>query len=187
MRRELCICSLMEPVTLATKVVFIITKREFKVPTNTGRLAAKLLFNSVVLIHGDCDQPYDLNKHISADGNNFLLYPDAEAISLDAAFSAKLSGPCTLIVPDGNWRQTSKMRRRNPILAAMPIVKVPEGNASNYLVRKESKSGGLATIEAVARSLGAIESETAQNKLEFVFHEMVSRTLSSRGTGKIEI
>jgi DTW domain-containing protein YfiP len=86
-------------------------------------------------------------------------------------------------VPDGNWRQTSKMRRRDPIMADLPCVRLPPGPPSAYRVRKETKAEGLATIEAIARTLGILEGPTVQKALEDLLDLMVTRTLASRGIG----
>ena len=181
MRRELCLCPLIPKLNLATKLVIIISKRELRVPTNTGRLAALALCNSVVLRHGDSDHPYEVRQHLTPNVPSLLLYPTPDAQVLSPEFVRSLGGSCNLIVPDGNWRQTVKMRRRDPHLAMLPVVTLPPGAPSGYLVRQETKAAGLATIEAIARALGFLEGPHIQLELEQLFHTMVSRTLASRG------
>ena len=181
MRFELCICAEIPSLQLATKVVVVVSKREVKIPTNTGRLATQALQNSALLVRGDQDQPYDLTEHLVEGGSHLLLYPSDDAQELTAEFAATLTRPCTLVVPDGNWRQTSKMRRRDPGMANLQVVKIAPGRMTEYKVRKESKAEGLATIEAIARALGVLEGEGAQASLEAVLATMVSRTLASRG------
>ncbi len=185
MKQDLCICSLIPVLDLKTKLVMIVGKRESKVPTNTGRLAALALTNSVTLIRGDQDQPYDLSEHLPEGHFHMLLYPSPEAIVLTPEFMAGIDRPCTLVVPDGNWRQANKMRRRDPVMEALPIVKINPGTPTQYRVRKESQAEGLATIEAIARAFGVIEGVDVQQKLEALFDVMVTRTLASRGV-KIE-
>ena len=123
MRRELCLCADMPSLTLATKLVLIAARRELQVPTNTGRLAAQALTNSVMLTRGDRDEPCDLAPHLPADGRILLLYPAEDSIELTPAM--RDGGPYTLVVPDGNWRQTSKMRRREPLLTNVQTVTLP--------------------------------------------------------------
>ncbi len=179
MRNELCLCASIPHLALKTKLLLVVSKREIKVPTNTGRLAAQALNNSVVLIHGDQDRPYKLVDHLDPTGRNLLLYPhdDAEELSVEMLGSE----PWTLVVPDGNWRQTFKMRHRDPSMAALRTVKIPPGAPSQYRVRKETKPEGLATIEAIARALGIMENKAVQAELEQLMHIMVTRTLLSRG------
>lgn len=183
MRNELCICDFIPRLVTKTKVVLVIGKREIKVPTNTGRLAAQALENSVILIRGDQDRPYDLKEHLNPNGRNLLLYPhdDAEELTPKMFEKNETSEPWTLVVPDGNWRQTFKMRHRDPAMASLRTVKIPQGLPSVYRVRKETKPEGLATIEAIARALGIIEGKEIQTALEDLMNIMVTRTLSSRG------
>lgn len=182
MRPEICICNLIPSLTLGTRVVLVISHREVNAPTNTGRLAGLSLTNSAVLVRGDLERPYDLRDHLMPDRPSLLLYPDPEAEILSPELMSRFNGPVNLVVPDGNWRQATKMRRRDPHMAALPIVKIPPGRATEYLVRREPKEEGMATIEAIARALGIMEGAEVQMALEGVFKAMVHRTLSSRGT-----
>lgn len=182
MRRELCLCADIPSLTLATKLVLIAARRELQVPTNTGRLAAQALTNSVMLTRGDRDEPCDLAPHLPTDGRVLLLYPAEDSIELTPAM--RDGGPYTLVVPDGNWRQTSKMRRREPLLTHVQTVTLSAGDPSAYHVRRETKAQGLATIEAIARALGVLEGDAVRVSLEAVFALMVERTMASRGHNK---
>lgn len=180
MRRENCLCAEIPVIALATKIVLVVSKREIIVPTNTGRLACQALKNSAVLIRGDLDRPYDLNEHLQS-GENLVLYPSDDAQILTSELVATFKRPLTLVVPDGNWRQTYKMRKRDPVMARLIPVKVSLGRPSEYRVRNESKAEGLATIEAIARALGVLEHADVQTQLETLMGIMVTRTLQSRG------
>ncbi len=180
MREELCLCAAIPTLQIDTKLIIVMSKRELKVPTNTGRLASLALPNSVILTRGDQDHPYDLRDHLPTDRPGLLLYPADNAPLLTSEF-VQSQGPFHLVVPDGNWRQTSKMRHRDPVMAALPTVRLAPGAASAYRVRKESKAEGLATIEAIARALGVMEGLAVQKALEDLLQLMVSRTMFSRG------
>jgi DTW domain-containing protein YfiP len=189
MREDLCLCALIPRLELATRVIVIATKREIIVPTNTGRLAAQALTNSAILVRGVQDAPIDLQgsllpgrPSLLPGRPSLLLYPAAEAEELTADFLNRHPGPHNLIVPDGNWRQTTKMRRRDPFLATLPMVKLPPGPPSTYRVRKETKAEGLATLEAIARALGVMEGAEVQKSLELIMQAMVLRVLQSRGS-----
>jgi DTW domain-containing protein YfiP len=66
-------------------------------------------------------------------------------------------------------------------MAGLPKLRLPAGAPSNYRVRKETKAEGLATIEAISRALGIIESPTIQMQLDALLKVMSDRTLKSRG------
>ena len=90
--------------------------------------------------------------------------------------------PITLIVPDGTWRQASKVRSRMAGLLEVPLVTLPPGPPTQYRLRAEPHEGGLATMEAIARAFGILEGEGVQGELERLFRIMVERALWARGT-----
>lgn len=163
-------------------MVVIAYKRELLAPSNTGRLATLALSNSVLLAHGDHDQPYDLREHLLPEHPSIVLFPAKGAEVFSPASLSLLKKPFNLVVPDGNWRQTSKMIRRDPTMAALPRMTLPVGLPSAYRIRTERKPEGLATIEAIARALGYIEGSAVQAALEQLLAVKVTRTLQSRGT-----
>ena len=181
MKHDLCLCAVIPTIHMSTKLIVIVGKRESTVPTNTGRLAALAIPECVTLIRGDPDRPYDLAEHLPEGNHHMLLYPSPDAEVLTPEYVETIKRPMTLVVPDGNWRQANKMRRRDPVMLGLPVVKIPPGTATQYKVRKESQAEGLATIEAIARALGVIESKQVQEQLETLFTVMVTRILASRG------
>ncbi len=187
MRVGLCLCALIPTLVISTKVIVVIAHREILVPTNTGRLAAQALPNSAILIHG-ANGPdaaaCDLMPHLRPGRQALLLYPGDDAELLTPDVVQRFGGMVDLVVPDGNWRKTSKMRRRIPGMLGLPTVRLAPGGPSAYRVRKETKAEGLATIEAIARALGVIEGDAGpavQAALEQLMATMVERTMTSRG------
>jgi hypothetical protein len=58
---------------------------------------------------------------------------------------------------------------------------LPLEEPSVYRLRSEAHATGLATLEAIARAMGALEGPAVRQALERVLHAMVERTLWSRG------
>ena len=179
----LCVCDLVPRPRLETRtrLVLVIHRYEDRKPTNTGRLAAACLANSEVIVRGHEWHPTPPFA-CDPDTQPLLLFPHEGAVPLTEA--AIPSRPATLIVPDGNWRQASKVRQRVPGLRDVPCVSLPVGAPSDYRLRTEAHEGGLATIEAIARALALLEGSdgpSVRASLEFVFRAMVDRTLWSRG------
>ena len=152
--------------------------------TNTARLAAKALLNSELRIRGKRGECFSADG-ISREGRtSLLLYPSSHALELTAEVGQAIAGPVDLIVPDGSWSQTRKFVRREAALAGIRHVKLPKGPPSEYRLRLQPQEEGLCTLEAIARSLGILESEAVQQQLEALLRVMVERTLWSRGTIK---
>jgi DTW domain-containing protein YfiP len=108
-----------------------------------------------------------------------LLFPHEGARDLRELAASK--EPIALIVPDGTWRQASKVRQRVRGLDAVPCVTLPPGPPSRYRLRFESHDDGLATIEAIARAFGILEGREVEEALLRVFDAMIERTLWARG------
>ncbi len=181
MRRSLCICGEIRKLDVRSQLCVVMHRDEAIKTTNTGSLAARCLSGSSVMVHGKRGQTLDVPDLTGRRG--LLLFPSVEATPLDSATHAPhLTGtPVTLFVPDGTWRQATKMRRRVPWLRDMEPVSLPQGPETAYHLRRETKDGGLATAEAIARAFGVLEGPEVQTELERVFRVMVERTLFSRG------
>jgi DTW domain-containing protein YfiP len=182
MHGSLCICATIPRIETRTRVVLVIHRYEDRKPTNTGRLAVACLANSEVVVRGHAGLP-SAPIPVSPDAQPVLLFPHPDAISIDRF--AQPSAPVTLIVPDGSWRQASKVRARVPGLRDVPCVTLPRGAPSTYRLRVDAHEHGLATIEAIARALRILEGaggDGVQGALDRVFHTMVERTLWARGS-----
>lgn len=186
MRKVLCFCDLIPHMDLATRLVVIMHHRETKLTSNTGQLATLTLRNSELRVRGKPGQPF-VSEGLQSEGRTILLlYPSDDAQVLTPELVASLPRPITLVAPDGNWRQASKVGNREPALKHALRVKLAPGAPSTYRLRTEPHSHGLATLEAIARALGVIESPEVQQKLEYIFRIMVERTLWGRGLLKTE-
>ena len=155
--------------------------REARLTTNTARLAQLMLPKCEIHLRGLAHQKVDTSSLDSSSQELLLLYPSDDAQELNADFAASLQKPVTLIVPDGSWRQASKVASRELAGVTCKQVTLPRGPESKYRLRSEPKPGGLATFEAIARAIGLIESPPAQIQMEALFQLMVDRTLASRG------
>jgi DTW domain-containing protein len=175
---SLCLCDQLVRLSTRTRLILVIHRVEQRKPTNTGLLAAHCLQNSEVWLRGCADQTANCG---TPDPRTLplYLYPGEGAVPITEFANAPQ--PVTLYVPDGNWRQAAKVRRRVPDLAQVKMVSLPQGPASEYRLRHEEREGGLATMEAIARALGVLEGQAIQVALERVFRIMVGRTLWSRG------
>ncbi len=179
MHTTLCICSLLPALATRTRLALLVHHREVTKPTNTGQLAARCVARSTVTVIGARDQPTVLPV-VEPHEQALLLYPADDAVSI--AEYATSEKPVVLFVPDGSWRQAHKMRRRQPGLATLPCVTLPDQVPTDYRLRSEPLEGGLATLEAIARALRILEGDAGvETALLAVFKIIVDRTLGLRG------
>lgn len=178
MHASLCICALIPRIETRTRLVLVIHRLEDRKPTNTGRLATECLPNSEVIVRG-CESSPNVLPTWDETTQPLFLYPADDALPL-ARFAAS-ERAITLVVPDGTWRQAAKVRNRVASLRDVPCVSLGPDAPTTYRLRTETRSEGLATIEAIARAFGILEGEHVRSALEQVFRAMVERTLWSRG------
>lgn len=182
MHLERCVCAAIPSLTLRTRLVLLLHFEEAKKPTNTGRLAALAVTDSEVHIRGARDVPLDLASLADPSRRAVVLTPSDDAVPLDAAFLAKDPRPITLVVPDGSWRQASKMPRREPALRRLERVRLVAVPQPPSTTRREPREDGLSTLAAIAHALTAIEDGGAA--LLALDRLVTERTLESRGLRK---
>jgi DTW domain-containing protein YfiP len=163
-------------------VSLIVHAKELKRTTNTGSLAMKALENSETFIRGATKEPLDLSALLDPFYRPVLFYPAKDAVSLDSDFVAQSSLPIHLIVPDGNWRQASKVNSRHPELANLPRVMIKSKNTERQHLRAENTPEGMATLQAIAFALGITEGDFVKNQLLALYRLKLERTLIGRGS-----
>jgi DTW domain-containing protein YfiP len=185
MRKELCLCEIaaacQASLAIQTQTTIIMHHRERYLTTNTARLATLCIPNCEVFLRGLQNETLQLSELIADDKQPLFLYPSEDAQVLSRDYLKQFNKPIQLIVPDGSWRQASKVATRESALKDIPRIVLPVGENSEYRLRREPKENGLATFEAIARALGIIEGKSVHDNLIKVFQVMVQRTLESRG------
>lgn len=177
-----CICDLVPRLTLPVHLTLVMHQREWTKTTNTGHLAVRALTNSRFVLWGgeDNQAPPSAESIIAPGTTGYVLAPSGQALTPERIAIMRQT-PMTLVATDGSWRQATKMLRRIPVIAGLTRIALPAGPASSYQLRTEPHPEGLATFEAIARALGLLTSDDVRVALERPFHEMVRRTLITRG------
>lgn len=184
LNQTLCICALIPRLELKTRVCLVVHAKELKRTTNTGRLALHALTNSEMRVRGATHEAVDLSDLLNPDYHPVLFYPSDEAIELDADLVEQITKPILLIVPDGNWRQASKVHYRHQELKGVPRVKISSPNIAKQHLRAESTENGMSTLQAVAMAITVIEGSQVGGQLEALYQAKLSATLVGRGHAK---
>ncbi len=180
LHRARCICEFIPSLNLRTKVSLIIHYKELRRTTNTGALAARALVNSQIFIRGKTKETLDLSSQLDPSYRSLLFYPCKEAIELTESLVKQSPLPIQLLVPDGNWRQASKVHYRHPELKHLPRVMIKTPNHETRHLRSETTAEGMATLQAIAHALGVIEGSAIKNELLKLYKLKLERTLQGR-------
>jgi DTW domain-containing protein YfiP len=171
--KRVCWCDAVVPIESRTHVVFVQHPREAKVPISTCRMAHLSLPNS------------ELHVELKAEGNarlealckepsTALLFPSDEATDVRDLRER----PKTLFVIDGTWSCAKKVVERSPLLASLPRLSLTPEKPGAYRIRKEPAEHCLATIEAAAYVLEALEDAPGRFRgILKAFDTMVERQL----------
>lgn len=187
MRSELCVCAEIPRIETKVRLVLLAHFHELKSTTNTGRLASYAFPDSEIRVRGLPDAPMKTAGIVPEGSKGLLLYPSEDAIELSAEFVKSLGGaPITLVVPEGSWRQASKVVKREPGLASLPRIKLPVAKPSEYQLRTAPNEQALCTLEAVALAMRFLDGPEAEARLTRLFQLVVARTMWSRGLLPLE-
>ncbi|MDC0685475.1 tRNA-uridine aminocarboxypropyltransferase [Sorangium atrum] len=176
--RPVCYCALLPSLPTRTRVVLLQHPRERKVGIGTALMTHLALPNSE-LHEGVVFEEDARIAALASDPTTAVLYPGGDA---PAAGGAPVR---SLIVVDGTWWQARKMLALNPRLAAVRRIGVTPRAPGNYRIRKEPRPECLATVEAVASALGALEGEPARfDEMLRAFTFMVDRQIEHQARSK---
>lgn len=186
LRREICVCTIMPTVQTQTEVLILRHVQEARRPSNTGRLVALAMPNSRILTCGGGDRlglsPID-EKSLRSP-RTWLLWPDGTGGRLEMM---DIDPPDRIVVLDATWRQARRFYSRLPVLRSMPLLALPAPDLNRNRLRRQHRSDGMSTIEAVAAAITRLEGAEVAQPLERLFDEVVRRTLTWRWKGKSQV
>lgn len=169
-----CLCALIPSLGSATRVLILQHPSEVAHALNTARLAALGLRNAELQVG---EVFHDLAQWLAVPGYRpALLFPGEGAQAAEESCE-----PTLLVVLDGTWRKARKLLHLNPLLGTLPRVTLSDGHVSRYRLRKAPGPGALATVEAIALALEALEGEDFSALLT-PFEAMIERQIEAMGT-----
>jgi DTW domain-containing protein YfiP len=153
----------------------VVHASEWRRVGNTGHLIRLAVDGAEICVHGRRHRTISDELTPSAASPKLVLYPGRGAAALTAEYIAELPRPITLLVPDGNWNQTSRMLTRLPLLRRARPVRLAGPSLDLPCVRRNHGGDRRSTFEAIAQALGIIEGIDIERKLLDFFRRVLSR------------
>lgn len=177
----LCVCAHAPRVTTRTPLLLVAHVHDLGRTSNTARLLALAVRNATVLRHGTYPAPADPAAYVPAGATPVVLFPGHGAKPLTPELVAGLPSPPALVVPDGNWKQASRMVKRLPLLAGAVKVTLPERHLTGPALRRNQAGHHMSTFEAVAQALAVLEGDATAGPLLDFYRRVTDRMLMVRG------
>lgn len=185
LNNNLCLCTWIHPIDIKIKISLIVHIRELTLTSNTAQFVEKLLpQNAEIFIRGKQHEVFDATPIIEKPGRALFLYPHEDAVVLNEDFKKEYPGPYHLIVPDGNWHQARRVRKREEKLKDIMAVTLPNEFKTEYKLRLAPQDNYLSTFEAVAHALGILESKDIEDHMMKFFRLWVAQTIFNRTKDK---
>lgn len=171
-----CLCASVPVVHTATFFEVVRHVREEGKASNSARLAAMALPTLTLHAYGAPGPRFDPAPLLGP--GTALLFPleqDGTSVAADPALVRRL------VVLDGTWAQARRMARRMPLIQALPRLALDPGSTTRARMRTPPHDGGMATLEAIAAAVAALEGQALAHPLEALFDRLVARSLALRG------
>lgn len=177
----LCVCAHAPRVAARTPLLVVVHVSDVGRTSNTARLLALAVRDATLVCHGVFPAPADPAAHLPAGATPVVLFPGHGAEPLTPELVAALPSPPALVVPDGNWRQASRMVKRLPLLAGAAKVALPARAFAGPALRRNGPGHHMSTYEAVTQALAVLEGEAVAGPLLDFYRRATDRMLFDRG------
>lgn len=179
---RLCVCQDVKIVESKHRMLLIMYRGEAIKPSNTGRLIAEVLPNTLAFQWSRTAENTQLIEAIE-DKNykSYLVFPALYAnnallnaqqgtvgtIKRDVVtqFAENDKQPKQFILLDGTWSEAKKMFRKSPYLNHLPLLSFDDLNLTDYLLRDASREEQHGTASAAMAALHTAGDEEASEAL----------------------
>jgi len=160
--KEICLCPVLPPLRIATKIVLLMHPMEWRrEKCTTGRITCLNLAESEI-IPGLAFDKNPRYRALADDPANFpmLLYPGAGATNLsEGGFPSGLLEGRRLVVflIDATWACARVVARESPGLMGLPRLMFTPREKSRWVIKKQPAPWCLSTLEAAHELLLALD------------------------------
>lgn len=146
---KLCLCSTITPAQAKSRFCLLMFDTEPMKPSNTGRLIADILPDTVAFQWSRTEPSQDLLELVqNPDYQPMVVFPASYADEQrEVIFTPPAGKPPLFIMLDGTWPEARKMFRKSPYLDNRPVISVDLSRLSAYRLREAQAEGQYCTAE----------------------------------------
>ncbi|QFU20654.1 DTW domain-containing protein [Shewanella eurypsychrophilus] len=172
-----CLCESIEQMHVSTELIILQDPSEVGHAKNSVRLLSLVIPETQVIV-GELPEDFlKLRQYLNISSKPiYLVYPSDKSRNVE---EVNLEGEVILLLLDGTWRKAYKLLQLNPWLLDYPSLHLDLESASNYTIRKASRSDSLSTLEASAMMLQAIEPKVNVTPLTKALRALVDQRLNA--------
>ncbi|HHH30991.1 MAG TPA: DTW domain-containing protein [Polyangiaceae bacterium] len=178
-----CLCAVAPPIPTQIQLVLAPHIRDWRRPSNTGRLAWLALEDVELYPFGVRGRPFDPLVLERVGARHLVLHPGGDAVPIERVckthFHGRGEGDVRLLVPDGTWRQSGRIANRLcQIPGALRVSVTPRPTGA---LRKRPSPNRACTAEAIATALSELGEPQAAASIRALLGLLLERTARSRG------
>lgn len=180
-----CICAFAPAANLRSSLTLLVHSIEWRKTSNTGHLIRSITPDWRVLVHGRPHQRLTEKDFFWNEKKPYVLFPGRGARSITAIPESERRQGIHLIIPDGNWRQSSHMLKRIEPLSGVPAIMLDEAAPTHRRMRVNISPERMSTFEAVVLAMAELSQFEgdlhATERLLHFFRLYADRMLMLRG------
>ncbi len=177
-----CLCATLTPNQATSRFCLVMFDTEPMKPSNTGRLIADILPETVAFQWSRTEPPQALLDLVASDDYQpVVVFPASYAGPGRQVLTAPPAGkPPLFIMLDGTWTEARKMFRKSPYLDALPVMSVDLSRVSAYHLREAHAAGQYCTAEVAIALLDLAGDTQAATALGDHFSRFRERYLAGK-------
>lgn len=183
-----CLCRLITTAQSRHRFCLIMFDTEPLKPSNTGRLIADVLPDTLAFSWSRTDpDPALLAAVADTNYHAVIVFPESYAEPHRTVIHQPPAAnkPLLFIILDGTWNEARKMFRKSPWLNQYPLLSLDVSTASQYRLREASQPQQHCTVEVAAALLAAAGDSQAAEILEQHFIQFRQRYLAGKSSHRV--
>lgn len=176
-----CLCDTIVAADAQSRFCLVMFDTEPMKPSNTGRLIADILPDTVAFQWSRTEPPQALLDLVNnLDYQPVVVFPASYAAGREVISAPVTGKPPLFIMLDGTWTEARKMFRKSPYLDALPVISVDLSRVSAYHLREAHAEDQYCTAEVAIALLDLAGDTPAAGALADHFSRFRTRYLAGK-------